>query len=202
MEIIDKYTKENAAKYLQPIWNTPTVYDETGVVIGEEGEVRLLFAALKNSIVVRDIHLEKTYQEGKDYVVTAKGIKRVKDGELPFWKVDEYFSKTYNPPVMLKADPEKIDFSFEEERYIFHSEGADGVRHYLAISYQTDETWQGYIPAKDENAKPFVQALQEHKKAKITFYGDSITVGCNASGTEYGGMLNPYLPPWRSEGVV
>lgn len=196
MEIIDKYTKENAAKYLQPIWNTPTVYDETGVVIGEEGEVRLLFSPLKSTVIVRDIHLEKTYQEGKDYVVTAKGIKRVKDGELPFWKVDEYFSKTYNPPVMLKADPEKIDFSFEEERYIFHSEGADGVRHYLAISYQTDETWQGYIPAKDENAKPFVQALQEHKKAKITFYGDSITVGCNASGTEYGGMLNPYLPPW------
>ena len=31
---------------------------------------------------------------------------------------------------------------------------------------------------------------------KILFYGDSITVGCNASGTEYGGMLNPYLPPW------
>ena len=196
MELNNRYTSQNRDKYLQPVWDTATIYDETGVVIGEEGEVYFLFAPLKNSVVVRDVHLEKIYQEGKDYVVTARGIKRLKGGELPFWKIDEYFAKTYNPPVMLLADPEKIEFSFEEERYIFHSEGADGVRHYLAVSYQTDEKWHGYIPMQDEKAKPFIQALQKNKKAKIMFYGDSITVGCNASGTEYGGMLNPYLPPW------
>ena len=183
-------------KYLQPIWDTNAIYDESGIIIGEEGEMRFLFTPLKNSVVVRDIHLEKTYQEGKDYLVTDTGIKRVKDGELPFWNTDEYFSKTYNPPVMLMLDPEKADIAFEEQRYIFHSEGADGVRNYLAVSYQTEEKWQGYVPAQDENAKPFVQALQAQKKAKIMFYGDSITVGCNASGTEYGGNCNPYLQPW------
>ena len=183
-------------KYLQPIWDTKTIYDETGVIIGEEGEIQFLFAPLKDSVIVRDIHLENSYQEGKDYVVTQKGIKRLKGGELPFWNTDEYFAKTYNPPVMLQADPEKIEFSFDEDRYIFHSEGADGVRNYLSVSYQTDEKWQGYIPAQDEKAKPFIQTLQKNKKAKIMFYGDSITVGCNASGTEYGGNLNPYLPAW------
>ena len=183
-------------RYLQPIWDTKEIYDETGFVIGEEGEMQFLFAPLKNSILVRDIHLEKTYQEGKDYLVTSKGIKRLKGGNLPFWQVDEYFAKTYNPPVKLAVDPAKVEFSFEEERYIFHSEGADGVRHYLSVSYQTEKEWQGFVPVQDEKAKPFIQALQTKKKAKITFYGDSITVGCNASGTEYGGVLNPYLPPW------
>ena len=182
--------------YLQPIWDTNTIYDETGVIIGDEGEMKFLFAPLKDTVIVRDIHLEKTYHEGKDYVVTQKGIKRLKDGDLPFWNTDEYFAKTYNPPVMLLADPEKIEFSFEEDRYIFHSEGADGVRHYLSVCYQTEENWQGYIPAQDEKAKSFVQALQKNKKSKIMFYGDSITVGCNASGTEYGGNLNPHLPAW------
>ncbi len=191
-----KLNNKDTDKYLQPIWNTQTIYDETGVIIGEEGELRFLLSPIKNSVVVRDIHLEKIYQEGKDYVVTPKGIKRLKGGELPFWNTDEYFAKTYNPPIMLLADPEKIEFSFDEERYIFHSEAADGVRHYLAVSYQTEENWQGYIPVQDEKAKPFIQALKRDKKAKIMFYGDSITVGCNASGTEYGGMLNPYLPPW------
>ena len=94
-------------RYLQPIWDTKIIYDETGVIIGEEGEMRFLLSPLQNSVVVRDIHLEKTYQEGKDYVVTQKGIKRLKGGELPFWNTDEYFAKTYNPPVMLLADPEK-----------------------------------------------------------------------------------------------
>ena len=183
-------------KYLQPIWNTKTIYDETGVIIGEEGELRFLFPPVKNSVVVRDIHLGKIYQEGKDYIVTDKGIKHIKGGDLPFWDVDEYFAKTYNPPVMLMADPEKIGFSFDEDRYVFHSEGADGVRYYLSVSYQTEAKWQGFIPTYDEKAKTFIQALQKNKKAKIMFYGDSITVGCNASGTEYGGMLNPYLPPW------
>ena len=61
-------------KYLQPIWDTKTIYDETGVVIGEEGEIQFLFAPLKDSVIVRDIHLEKSYQEGKDYVV--------KDGDV------------------------------------------------------------------------------------------------------------------------
>ena len=179
-----KLKNKDTDKYLQPIWNTQTIYDETGVIIGEEGELRFLLSPVKNSVVVSDIHLEKIYQEGKDYVVTPKGIKRLKGGELPFWNIDEYFAKTYNPPVMLKADPEKIEFKFDEERYIFHSEGADGVRHYLAVSYQTEENWQGYIPVQDEKAKPFIQALKRDKKAKIMFYGDSITVGCNASGTE------------------
>lgn len=183
-------------KYLQPIWDTKTIYDETGVVIGEEGEIQFLFAPLKDSVIVRDIHLEKSYQEGKDYVVTQKGIKRLKDGELPFWKTDEYFSKDAHPIVKLAVNPEKVEFSFNEERYIFHSEGADGVRNYLSVSYQTDEKWHGYIPTQDEKAKPFIQTLQKNKKAKIMFYGDSITVGCNASGTEYGGNLNPHLPAW------
>ena len=30
----------------------------------------------------------------------------------------------------------------------------------------------------------------------MLFYGDSITVGCNASGTIYGGNKPPYLPAW------
>ena len=188
--------KKDREKYLQSIWNNVIIYDETGIVIGEEGEMRFLRSPISTSVVVRDIHLEKTYQEGKDYVVTARGIKRLKGGELPFWNTDEYFSKTYNPPVVLEVDFEKIEFTFDEKRYIFHSEGADGVRNYLAVSYQTDDKWQGYVPVQDEKAKSFVQALKTSKKAKIMFYGDSITVGCNASGTEYGGMLKPYLPPW------
>ena len=196
MEVLEKYTKENREKYLQPIWDTNEIYDETGVIIGEEGEMHFLFQAKCGTVVVRDIHLGETYQEGKDYLCTKKGIRRLPNGRLPFWRVDDYFSKTYTPPVILEVDPKKVEFIFEEVRYIFHSERADGVRHYLSVSYQTDEKWQGYIPIQDKNAKSFIKALQEKRKAKIMFYGDSITVGCNATGTVSGGMLNPYMPPW------
>lgn len=196
MEIVDKYKKEHQNKYLQPIWDTQTIYDETGVVIGEEGEMQFLLSPKKGRVVVRDIHLEKTYQEGKDYLLTPKGIKRIKDGGLPFFSVNEYFLKEKTAPIILELAPEKEKMIFHEQRYVFFAEGAKGVQNYLAVSYQTDERWQGFIPAQDEKAKPFIQALQENRKAKVVFYGDSITVGCNASGTEYGGMLNPYLPPW------
>lgn len=196
MQLVDTYKKEHQGKYLKPIWNTNTIYDETGVVIGEEGEMKLLFTPKKETLIVRDIHLGRTYQEGKDFLITTQGIKRIKGGDLPFFAVDEYFTKEKVFPILLELDPEKENLIFDEKRYIFFSEGAEGVRNYLAVSYQVDEKWQGFIPMQDEKAKRFVDLLRKNRKAKIVFYGDSITVGCNASGTKYGGMLNPYLPPW------
>lgn len=41
-----------------------------------------------------------------------------------------------------------------------------------------------------------MKKLEEEKAAKIVFYGDSITAGCNASGTEYGGNTLPYTPSY------
>ena len=40
-------------RYLQPIWDTKIIYDETGVIIGEEGEIRFLFAPVIGSVCVR-----------------------------------------------------------------------------------------------------------------------------------------------------
>ena len=125
MEVLEKYTKENREKYLQPIWDTNEIYDETGVIIGEEGEMYFLFQAKCGTVVVRDIHLGETYQEGKDYLCTKKGIRRLPNGRLPFWRMDDYFSKTYTPPVILEVDPKKVEFIFEEVRYIFHSESLE-----------------------------------------------------------------------------
>lgn len=181
-------------QYLQPIWNTKRVYDETGVVVGEEGEICFLRRA-SGDVVVRDIRLKKTYREGVDYVLTERGLRRLRGGELLFWNTDEYFAKE-KPNVVLEVEPNNVEFSFDEPRYIRFSEGADGVRNYLSICYSAAEKWLGFIPQADEHTRAFAEALKRKKKAKITFYGDSITVGCNASGTEYGGMLAPYLPPW------
>lgn len=169
MQLVDTYKKEHQDKYLKPIWNTNTIYDETGVVIGEEGEMKLLFTPKKETLIVRDIHLGRTYQAGKDFLIATQGIKRIKGGDLPFFAVDEYFTKEKVFPILLELDPEKENLIFDEKRYIFFSEGAEGVRNYLAVSYQVDEKWQGFIPMQDEKAKRFVDLLRKNRKAKFFF---------------------------------
>lgn len=50
------------------------------------------------------------------------------------------------------------------------------------------ETPQG----KSDKFKNFIQKLNNKEEMNVVFYGDSITTGCNSSGTPMGGNVSPY----------
>lgn len=193
----EQFKEAELEQLLMPIWNSDEIIGETGVVIGEEGYIQLLGYPTHSRVEVKNIFGDVLYEEGVDYTVEGNQIKRIAGGSLPFFEVDEYFRKEPNAQIVLRAEPSKIEFSFPEQRYIYFSEGVDGFDRYIAVSYKIDESITPDLIVGNKKLQSFVEKLKTNKKAKILLYGDSITVGCNATGTVYGGNVSPYLPAWN-----
>lgn len=201
MKKLDKITAFNEAELydlLAPIWESKEIIGETGIIIGEEGSLSLLGTPIPGSVVVKNIFADTLYEEGVDYTLESNKIKRIIGGNLPYFEVDEYFRKEPNAQIILKADAEKLEYSFPEQRYIYFSEGVEGLNRYIAVSYKINESLAPDFIVGDARLQAFVDGLKQKKKAKILLYGDSITVGCNATGTSYGGNVSPYLPDWNT----
>ena len=196
LEMVETYSKDILDKYMNPIWQTSEMYDEGGVVVGETGEIRLLRKPIKNTVTVRNVHLDTTYREGIDYIVDGNVVRRIATGSMPYFKYEEYyFDEPYNGTHLL-CDPGKAEISYEGEKYLYSSEGAAGVKNHVMISYRTADTYTQFTPEGDSNAQSFVDKLKNDEEVSIMFYGDSITHGACASGTSFGGSVNPYLPRW------
>ena len=195
---IEKFDKNLIEDLLIPVWSNTKIIDETGLVIGKEGFARLLSTPVSGTVRVTNIFQDELYEEGVDYIIEGKTIKRKKSGNLPYFEVEEYFRKEPNAHIVLKANPENIGFSFPEQRYIYFSEGVDGFNKYVSISYKVDKALCEDLIVGDKRLQSFVKTLKETKRANLLLYGDSITVGCNATGTQYGGNVSPYLPDWNT----
>lgn len=195
---IEKFDENLIEDLLIPVWSNTKIINETGLVIGEEGSIQLLGHPTHGCVEVKNIFGNTLYEEGVDYTVEGNRIKRVVGGNLPYFEVDEYFRKEPNAQIILKANPESIEFSFPEQRYIYFSEGVDGFDKYISISYQVDKALCEDLIVGDKRLQAFVETLKETKRANLLLYGDSITVGCNATGTQYGGNVSPYLPDWNT----
>ena len=196
LQVVKTYTADVLDKYLNPYWQTNEMYDEGGVVVGETGEIRLLRKPIKNSVTVRSVHFEETYMEGIDYIVDGQVIRRIATGNMPYFKYEEYYFDEPYSNANLLCNPVNAEIDYEGEKYLYYSEGSLGVKNYVMITYKTDDPYTQFIPEGDANAQSIINKIKNDKSATIMFYGDSITAGCCASGTSYGGNENPYLPRW------
>lgn len=166
---INTYSAQILDAYVQPIWYTREVYDESVAITSEWGSANLLYTP-KGKVTVRDYRLQKTYVEGVDYEINGKTITRLEDGELPY-KDGVYEDNDVNTKAPLE--------------------------YMVNVSYRTDEVWEGAVPeAQTEKVAKFMNKVKTQKSASIMFYGDSITVGCSASDSDEGGHINPKLPIW------
>lgn len=194
-ELMD-YTSYNLETWLRPFWNTREVYNETVLFVGEEDSAPLMYVPTQ-ILSVRSYGLETEYEEGKDYTVTEDGkIKRLTGSDIPFFEVDEYYRlEPDSVPVAVFGDGG--EFQFKEQRYIKYGEGDTFTSRQIAVTYTHDRPWSGSVPeGKSERLRTFLEKLGRQEKTNVVFYGDSITVGCNASGTSYGGNISPFTPPY------
>lgn len=199
---ISTFPKENEenyqsvlSAYLQPVWHTKEVYDETALVVGQNGKATLLYEP-DGEIIVRNYNLTTTYKKDIDYRIEGKTITRMVGGNLPYFETDEYYMQTPGYiPIAVRGD-----LSYEKfgaTRYLYFAEGVGITKNQISISYKTKDSWKGVKPiAKTRNISNFINKIENDRSAIIAFYGDSITTGCNASGTIHGENKNPYLPDW------
>ena len=181
--------------YLQPYWYTREIYNETVVFIGEEGTATLMYTP-ETVRSVRDYRLTETYEEGKDYVIEGNQIRRLKGSKMPYWEPEEYFlSQPNDPNIVVKADLSKLDVELDGERYLLYGEYATFTDKQVAITYRHSEAYSGVVPeAQQEKLTSFLEKVQNGETLNIMVYGDSVATGCNASGTQFGGMIAPYMP--------
>ena len=196
LEKIAQFDTSTLKSLLVPIWESDEILGETGIVIGEEGKVKLLGKPVPGTVIVKNIFNDVLFEEGIDYVVVGDSIQRVAGGDLPYFEVDDYFRKEPNAAIQLKTNAEKADVPFEGERYVYFSEGVDCFEKYIAVSYKTTEKVAKGLIVRDNALQTFVEKLKTEKKMRVKFYGDSITVGCNATGTQYGSNVSPFTPNW------
>lgn len=177
--------------YTLPIWAGNEIYYETGMIMGENGTCELLFTP-KKIIGVYDYSLQKEFVEGKDFVIDGKKIQRLPNGNMPYAEFSDIYSNTPArfPIVVVKdACP---DYT-EGREYMTYGERDTYTKKQFAISYEHEETWNGYIPEGKPNRFPNLYAkAKSGKPLKTVVYGDSISTGCNSSGTEVGGRIPPY----------
>ncbi len=192
--------------YLAPIWDTDRIYDETGLFVGETGSVTLMYTPSDpKEVVIRDITLGTIYTYGVDYTISGNKVTRVAGGNLPYMAYDEYYRLTPEYvdghakgfPVTTVDGKAEDGYEIEGTRYLFFSEGFRGAERYVTFTYNKTEAWTGTQFTGDVNAQSFINKLKTEKEATLFFYGDSITAGCNASGTTWGGLRNPFLPAWN-----
>lgn len=176
-----------------PYWKGNVMYNELSLpVLYENGEVyaKLYYTPTK-VFAVKDQKLEKTYEEGKDYVVDKENKKLVipKGSSIPalYEKADE----GENPPegfAYTTGMPNNIDlytiWNLGTGNFVY-TESAYFYGKYLSVSYAYDvEDLDTSVFAKyDATTLTAVRnKLKNGEEISLVTIGDSITEGCSSTG--------------------
>ena len=176
-----------------PYWKGNVMYNELSLpILYENGEVyaKLYYTPTK-VFAVKDQKLEKTYEEGKDYVVDKENKKLVipKGSSIPalYEKADE----GENPPegfAYTTGMPNNIDlytiWNLGTGNFVY-TESAYFYGKYLSVSYAYDvEALDTSVFAKyDATTLTAVRnKLKNGEEISLVTIGDSITEGCSSTG--------------------
>jgi lysophospholipase L1-like esterase len=169
-------------------WETDKMINESVLMVSagnDPPKTKLLFPAIK-ILSVKNAALNKTYKEGVDWVYANDTLSLLPGSAAPSLTMKQMY------PTEKK------------EGWTFPKHGGGFVRfqegHYfhdlqLAVTYTHKKgQWKGPVPKYADIELPkTLGKLKAGKPLKIVLYGDSITVGGNASG--YTGAL-PGVPPF------
>lgn len=172
---------------LTPVWEGEIAYQESVLPVrdadNELAPISLLYPALE-IIEVKSASLSTTYEEGVDYTLSDNGeLIVLTSGKIPTLSYAE-FHPTSNSMNIQAADGGYL--CFHEGDY-FHS-------RQIVVTYRHKADYKGYVPkGKAERFPNVLKKLSDKEDIDLLVFGDSISVGGNASG-----FLNvaPYMPTY------
>ncbi|MBR0303935.1 MAG: hypothetical protein IJQ80_08800, partial [Clostridia bacterium] len=132
------------------------------------------------------------YKYGVDWTVTADGkFQVIASGSIPKIAYSSHYAAS-NPSGSNNWQP-KVGGGF-----FYYSEGMTFHNRQLAITYTHDDAWEGFTPeSKIDVLSGTYDKLVNKQHITAVFYGDSITFGCNASGSGQNLQnTTPYMPKW------
>ena len=175
-------------KLLRPIWSGTQIENETLLPTSYDGQPAEANLALVPSkiVSVKNYALDRTYEEGKDYLFDGRTLRLAPNSSIPFFNYEELYHNNpdANPGVMKTVDGDYMTFT---EGPLFND-------HQLAVTYEHSNPWKGPVPqaAKKQLPKTF-QTLEAGRPLKLVVFGDSISAGASASGAT---GREPWMPRW------
>jgi lysophospholipase L1-like esterase len=168
------------------IWEDKTIYNETLVLIDQNGIIsgNLVFEPTE-IISIKDYTLNKEY-DPSEYTFEGNTIIRTSSSTMP------YLSEENLHGINM---PEAFAFSTyqakEPGEVILFTEGVGVIMNQIAVTYKHEGTWAGITPAyQPENLSHVLTKLENQEDITIVFNGDSILTGANASSVL---GIDPYL---------
>ncbi len=160
-------------------------------LLGKDGTftpLGLLFP-IKEIIKVTDSAFEKEYVEGVDYELTEEGLfKIIVGGAIPCVPYS-----TYYPDELVQGEA----FGRTGGGLIMFSEDGRFHKSQIAVTYKYEGQWEGPLTeSQGHKINRFLEKAEKKDAVTVLFYGDSITVGANASSFM---KLPPYCKAWTEQ---
>lgn len=173
---------------LVPIWEGDTAYNESVLMISRDEELpvaKLLYPPTE-ILAVRSARLDREYEENVDWVLQDGKLKLTPQSRIPYMKDREMYLPDYIPNVSM---PKRGGGN------VIYREGSFFHDRQIVVTYKHQEDlWNGPVPELSEAELPATLAkLREGEPLRIVLFGDSISVGANASGFS---EAQPHLPIW------
>jgi hypothetical protein len=160
-----------------PFWDSMIMHNESVMMISSNGglpEAALLFEPIQ-ILSVRNSHLDVTYAEGVDWTYANGVLKLTAGSSAPSMTAAELYPTSAIPGWTQN----KVGGG-----YVLFQEGTYFHDRQLAVTYTHQrDAWHGVVSTYDQAALPATaNRLATGLPLKIVLYGDSISVGANASG--------------------
>ncbi len=177
--------------YTKPLWEGTEVYYETAMFVGKEDVASMLYP-IDEVIGVYDFAQKVEYVQGVDYEIIDGKIKRVNGGNIPYYKLYEYY-RDVPDVVNIMVNREVCKEAPEGRNFFVFGEKDTFSKMQVCVSYKHKSKWSYKIPkGKRDVFKKALDKLDKKQEFSMLFFGDSITTGCNSSGVETGGNVPPY----------
>lgn len=172
--------------WLTPIWEGNTVYCETGMFVGRDDRISLLFKP-KSILRVTSYDGLTVYEEGADFILSDDGEIALTDGSsIPVISIEEYYHD----------DPSSILKTLRDGKEIFTYCGENKVmtRWQICVTYAHEGAESAFVPpCRSDRYTSLISKLERGEDVTVLFFGDSITYGCSSSML---GGYPPYMPAW------
>ena len=170
---------KNSSFYGTALWEGDTVYAETVTLYEGRNEISLAYP-IDEIISVRSYDLQTGYTYGIDYTVNSDGkLVITADTSIPVCDNSEYDITNILQPGTSKLDYNAITY-WKNKQY----------KYQIAVTYTHKETWgndslyQVKPEGKLSNLSHLYEKLKNGEEVDVVFYGDSTTLGWNASGLD------------------
>lgn len=181
----DKY---DLATYTEPYWEGNVVYNESYFPLENADKTisdRTLMYDIDRIVSVKNSALDIEYKYGRDYTVVDGKLHIVKGGNIPTIAYTDYKRQNASGSAW---------FQCRDGSYTYCTENGYFHKAQIFITYTHSDEWKSSVPESliDTLSRTYSK-LAAKRHVSTVFFGDSITVGCSASGIDYL-QLEPRMP--------